>query len=120
MTKRSPATKHVSTITASGAPAASNCTARICAAPENTIADSPSAPHSDAPAAAAPTPQTRPNGVIATHAGIISANPARKFASARNRRTRYFGGAGNVTNGGFGSCVGGTYEGAATPAGPSE
>src|SRR5678815_1669146 len=86
MTKRRPATKQVITITASGAPAASSCTARICAAPENTIADKPSAASGDAPAAAAPTPHTRPNGTRPMHAGTISAKPARKSASAAMRR----------------------------------
>src|SRR4029453_8120410 len=46
----------------------------------------PSAPSHDAPAAAAPTPQTNPNGARPTHAGSISANPARKSEEASSRR----------------------------------
>ena len=46
----------------------------------------PSAASHDAPAAAAPTPQTNPNGVSPTHAGSISANPARKSEEASSRR----------------------------------
>ena len=49
-------------VTATGAPAAISCAARICAAPENINADNPSASHGEAPADCAPTPQTRPNG----------------------------------------------------------
>ena len=41
MRKRRPTTKHVRIVTAIGAPAAMSCAARICAAPENMIADKP-------------------------------------------------------------------------------
>ena len=65
---------------ASGACAAYSCAARICAAPEKMIALMPSAASQFAPAAAAPTPQTRPNGMSPTQAGSIATTPARKAA----------------------------------------
>ena len=68
----------VSTITAIGASAASICAATICAAPEKMIALMPSEPSQFAPAAAAPTPHTRPNGMSPTQAGSISTKPSRK------------------------------------------
>ncbi len=49
--KRRLTTKHESTITANGAPAASSCAAMICAAPLNMIIDIASAATGEAPAA---------------------------------------------------------------------
>src|SRR4030095_8534819 len=86
ISRRSPSTNVVSTITAIGAPAASICAATICAAPEKMIALMPRDPSQLAPAAAAPTPHTRPNGTSPTHAGSISTNPSRKSLATRTWR----------------------------------
>ena len=78
ISKRNPSTNVVSTITAIGASAASICAATICAAPEKMMALMPRAPSQFAPAAAAPTPHTRPNGMSPMQAGSISTKPSRK------------------------------------------
>ena len=44
-----------------------------------------------APAAAAPTPHTRPNGISPMQTGSISTNPARKSGDARIRRMEWKG-----------------------------
>ena len=69
-------TKHDSTITANGAPAASNCAAMIWAAPLKTIIDIARAATGEAPAAIAPTPHTMPNGISPTVIGSISRTPS--------------------------------------------
>src|SRR6185295_6818151 len=83
--KRRPMTKHVRMVTATGAPAAMSCVARICAAPENITADKPNDSHTDAPADCAPTPQTRPNGSRPRSGGDISRTPARKSGREKIR-----------------------------------
>ena len=97
-------------MTAIGAPAASSCAARICAAPEKMIGAQPerAEPGRARGRGADAAHQSERNEADARrqHLGEARAKIGRKRSGAsrdRARVSRYFGGAGKVTYGGRGS-----------------